>query len=529
MQYNSWLYLVLFLGCTVLLYYALPLRRRWAVLLAASVVFYLISSRWLIFVLIASAVLIYWGALRIDAKKQEFQQQKGAMDKQQRKQYKARMNTQNKHIVIVVCVTAFGILFFAKYFNFVGDNLNLLLKQIGLTQQIPTLHLLMPLGISFYTLSAVSYLVDVSRGTSKPQTNFFKLLLFLMFFPVITEGPISRYEQLGTQLAEGHAFDYKRFCFGMQLIVWGLFQKVVLADRVNPFVRNMFRDHTSYSGAVIVLTVMVYTFQIYMDFAGCIDIARGSAELFGIELAPNFQRPFFAKSVNDFWRRWHITLGAWLRDYIFYPISLSRPFQTLSRHSRKYLSDYYAATVPALVALLAVWLGNGIWHGAAWKYICYGLYYYAITAFGMLLEPLFVRVLHVLHLSREQKGYQLWQILRTFCLVNIGMLLFRAKDLPTAWSMFCSIFQPASGTQSVMRIFSAQGLPISQLAIVLFGVVLVFAVGMLQERGIRVRELLAARPLPIRWTIYIGAVVFVVVLGAYGPGYGIVDFIYAQF
>lgn len=528
MEYNSWLYVIAFLGCTVLLYYAFPLRLRWGVLLGASAAFYLFASRQLILVTLLSAVIIYYGALEIDRGEKRYQQQKTMLPREERKQLKERLTVRNRHVLTASLAAAFGILFFFKYFNFVSANLDLLFRTLHLPVEIPLLHLLMPLGISFYTLSAVSYLVDVSRGACEAQRNFAKLLLFLLFFPVITEGPISRYGQLGPQLVEGHPFDYRKFCFGTQMILWGLFKSVVMADRLAAVVGNIFSTYSSHSGSVVILTVMLYTLQIYMDFSGGIDIARGSAELFGITLAPNFARPFFATSVNDFWRRWHISLGAWLRDYIFYPISLSRPFQTLSRKSRNRLNSYYAATIPALFALLAVWFGNGVWHGAAWKYICYGLYYYVIMALGMLLEPLFVRIFELLRINRKGKIYHVWQILRTFILVNLGMLIFRADTLRTAWSMFCSMFRP-NREAPVLAIFNVQGLPYHQLDIILWGVVLVFVVSILQERGVGIRELIARKTLPVRWGIYIAAILVVIIAGAYGPGFGVVDFIYAQF
>jgi len=530
MQYNSWLYVLLFLGGAVLAYYLTPLRRRWVVLLAASTVFYLISSRQLIVVLAATAAVVYWGARRIDGRKRAYQEKKAALEKEERRQLKADTDRRNSRTLAAVCVVAFGVLFFTKYFNFVGSNLNLLFRTMGLSAAVPALRLMMPLGISFYTLSAVSYLVDVSQGTCRAQENYWKLLAFLMFFPVITEGPISRYGQLGEQVAQGHSFDYRQFCFGAQLIVWGLFQKVVLADRLDRCVGNLFDHYQSYSGGIIALAILLYTFQIYMDFAGCVDIARGSAELFGIHLAQNFTQPFFAVSVNDFWRRWHITLGAWLRDYIFYPISLSRSFQTLSKNSRKHLNAYYAATLPALAALLAVWFGNGVWHGAEWKYIVYGLYYYAITALGMLLEPAFVRLLALLHLSREQAGYRVFQMLRTFVFVNLGMMIFRAANLHAAWGMFLALFQNGgNGGETVAQILTKEGLPAGQAAIVAAGAVLVMIADVLKERGVPLRERIADRPLPVRWSIYLAAVVLVIVAGAYGPGFGTVDFIYAQF
>lgn len=525
MQYNSWLYLVVFLGAAVACYYLTPLKHRWMVLLAASAVFYWISCRWLILVLPLTTVPLYFGTLRMERNHQDYKSRKAELERAERKALKAQTERRTRRLLVGLCCLTFGILFFTKYFNFAAGNLNLLLRQTG--GQIPRLHLLMPLGISFYTLSAVSYAADVAHGVCHAQTNYAKLLLFLLFFPVITEGPICRYSQLGQQVSEGHAFDYRSFCFGLQLIVWGLFQKVVLADRLDQFVGNIFSDYKSYSGGIILLASVVYTFQIYMDFSGCVDIARGSAELFGIRLPENFRRPFFATSVNDFWRRWHITLGAWLRDYIFYPLSMSHPFQTLSAHSRKHMNAYYASTVPALIALLAVWFGNGIWHGAAWKYVCYGLYYYAITAIGMLLEPAFGKLRQAFRTEAAPRAFRVFQILRTFVLVDLGMLIFRADTLGAAWSMFRSMFRPYAG--ALMPVLQKQGLPLGQALIAAAGAVLVFIVSLNRERGTDLRSAIAAKPVSIRWGIYITAVLLVLIAGAYGPGFGAVDFIYAQF
>lgn len=529
MQYNSWLYAIVFLGVSVLLYYAIPKKYRWLVLFAASTAFYLISCRQLILVLIAGAAVVYFGAILIENKKCRYKASKGELPKEDRKLAKARLKRQNGRILAVVCIIMFGVLFFTKYYNFAAGNINSLVEKLNGSFSISRLHLLMPLGISFYTLSAVSYIADVSRGTCSAQRSFPKLLLFLFFFPVITEGPISRYSQLGEQVAEGHDFDYRRFCFGAQLMLWGLFKKVVLADRLDGFVGNIFGDSSVLGGWAVLLGIIFYTFQIYMDFSGCVDIARGSAELFGITLEENFKRPFFAVSVNDFWRRWHITLGAWLRDYIFYPLSLSRPFQSLSKSSRKFMNNYYSATVPALIALLAVWFGNGIWHGAAWKYVCYGLYYYVIIALGMLLEPAFAASLGKLGIDRKGRGFHLFQIFRTFILVNIGMMIFRADNMKIAFSMFASLFKPFSSSQSFFGFLSSHGLPPEHALIIVIGAVIVFVVGFFQEKGIHIREWIAKKPLPVRWSVYIAAAAAVVVLGAYGPGFGAVDFIYAQF
>ena len=528
MQYNSWLYLIFFLGPVLLVYYLVPMRIRWMVLLAASTAFYLLSSRILILWAALSAAVIYAAALAIDRRNELFNGKKKELPKEERKLLKAKLAGQKGKIEAAAVVCNLGILFFVKYFNFAAENLNILLSGVGASAQIPTLQLLMPLGISFYTLSAVSYVVEVNRGVIKAERNYLKLFLFLTFFPTITEGPISRYSQLGGQLTKGNTFDYRQFTFGAQLILWGLFKKVVIADRMNRLIGSVFDHHERYSGLPVVVAVLLYTFQIYMDFSGCIDIVRGSAQMFGIELEENFRQPFFAVSVNDFWRRWHITLGAWLRDYIFYPVSLSKPFQNLSRRCRGVMNYYYAATIPALFALFGVWLGNGIWHGAEWKYIVYGMYYYVIMAAGMLLEPLFQKLMKGLKLHREQKGYRVFQTLRTFILVNIGMLIFRAPDLTSAREMLLSVFEPYTKL-GLFELMAKKGMGKVEFTFIVLCVAAMFFVGLMKERGKHMREWIASMALPVRWGIYMAAVVIIVVLGAYGPGFGAADFIYAQF
>lgn len=530
MQYNSWLYLFPFLGGSVLLYYLIPVKHRWKILLFSSILFYLISARYLIFFVAFSTFTVYAAALHIEGKKRAFKEIRSGLEKSERKKYKKGMESEIRRVVLIAAFLNFAVLIFFKYFNFIGENLNQLFLFTGNAINIPRLKLFVPLGISFYTLSAVSYVTDVGRGMCTAEKSYFRLLLFLLFFPVITEGPIERYGVLGVQLRGEHSFDYKSFCFGCQLIIWGLFQKVVLSDRVNLLVSNVFSHHQKYSGLPVITGLLLYTFQLYMDFSGCIDIARGSAELFGIHLTKNFKRPFCAASVNEFWRRWHITLGAWLKDYIFYPVSLSKPFQRLSKACRKRLPGYYAATFPAIFALFAVWLTNGVWHGAEWKYIFYGLYYYIIMVSGMLLEPLFATLCSRLSLHRESRGFHLFQQIRTFIFVNIGMLIFRAKDLPTAFAMLRSVFIPYRFKTGYFQWLWVRGnLRKYELLLIVGSILFLYIYGRYKEKGGQLREAIAKKALPIRWSVYLVAILTVVMAGAYGPGFGIVDFIYARF
>lgn len=530
MQYNTWLYLLVLLPLTLAAYYLLPLKRRYLALLAASTVFYLISSGKLIFVLLLTTLLVYVAGLQLEKLQSGFQARKKDLPKPERKQLKKQVEKQKQRVLVLAVIVLFAILFAVKYLNFFCRNLNLVLDQLSISAQIPAFHLLMPLGISFYTLSAASYLTDIHRGTCPAQKNFLKLLLFLFFFPIIVEGPISRYHQLGPQLEEGHPFDYHGFCMGLQLILWGLLKKVLIADRLNRYVKYIFRSYDQLPAPVIILGICCYTFQIYVEFSGCMDMVTGSASLFGIQLESNFRRPFFSRSVNEFWRRWHITLGSWLRDYIFYPISISHLFQNLSKHARKHLSTYYASALPMIAALFAVWFGNGIWHGAEWKYIVYGLYYYAIVVLGMLFEPLFVKGCAALSINRESKGYHYFQIFRTVCLVNIGMLIFRANSLTEAKNMFLAIFRNGfSAKESLIHGILGHDLGVVEWGLVLGFLLVVLIVGILQEKGLSIRETIASWPLFWRWCLYLAALCLLICAGAYGPGFGAVDFIYAQF
>ncbi|MDD6213438.1 MAG: MBOAT family protein [Clostridiales bacterium] len=529
MQYNSFVYLTVFLPIVVLLYYVIPKKRRWIVLLAASLGFYWLSGGYRIFVIMLSAVSCYGAALWLEKQDKIYAEKKGELDKAQRKQMKAEISARKRRILVICILSQVLILVFCKYLNFLGENLNAMLGLAGIPETIPAFRLLMPLGVSFYTLSAIGYIADVHMGKCSAQRNYGRLLLFLIFFPIITEGPICRYDQLGKELEEEKTFSWQCFSSGLLLILWGLFKKVVLADRVNHMVQVIFSQYTDFSGWAIIMGIMLYTFQIYMDFSGCIDITRGSAALFGIAVPDNFNQPFFSASVNEFWRRWHMTLGAWLRDYIFYPISLSKRFMNLSRKARASLPSYYAAAIPSLIALAAVWLGNGVWHGAEWKYIVYGLYYYVIMALGMLLEPAFQKGLGILHINRESFGYHLFQMARTFVLVNIGMTIFRADSVKEAVRMLSFVFVQRDQALGFRNYVLDNGIGKAEWLLLLVGLFAVFLVGIWKEKGISVTEKIQSMAFPLRLGIYIAGIMIVVIGGAYGAGFGAVDFIYAQF
>lgn len=529
MAYNTYTYMLLFLTGTSILYYMFPKKIRWTVLLAASYLFYYLSSAKLMGFLMLSTVVVYGTGMILTILQEEYQDK--IADAGQAEQEVWRLQLQKRKRLAAACAILFnlGILAFLKYYNFFALNVNHILQGLHIEERMTELRVLLPLGISFYTLSAIGYIIDVYRGKYRADKNLGHLALFLSFFGQIVEGPIVRYDQMSDELLKGHSFQPKNISFGVQRIVWGLFKKIVIADRLNLLVNTVFTAYPDYTGLTIATAVLCYTIQIYCEFSGCMDMVIGSAQLFGVRLPENFERPFFSKNVSEFWRRWHITLGAWFRDYIFYSVSLSKRVMRLGKWGRKHLTPHLAKLLPPACALFPVWLCNGFWHGSSWKYVFYGMYYFMIIMLGMLAEPLFQKLCTYMHLNRKSRGFQFWQILRTFLLVNIGMLFFRAVSLKVGIKMFLSMFRGFSLAPLREGVLLNLGMDKMDYAAVGFGILVVFAVSIAQEKGVHIREWISRRHIAVRFAIYYAAAFSVLLLGAYGMGYIPVDFIYAQF
>lgn len=522
---------VAFVAIVCILYFIFPKKVKWLVLLVSSYVFYWLSSNKLIIFLLMTTLSVYFGALIIEAINRKTKEKcKTIENKEEKKKIKNRAKIKKKLIIVIMVLINFGILAGLKYSNFIAGNLNSLLKIFNISINIPFQKIILPLGISYYTLQAVSYVIDVYRGKYEADKNIGRVALFVSFFPQIVEGPIGRYDELAHQLYEPHGFNYQNVKFGIQLMLWGYFKKMVIADRAGIFVNEVFKHYEQYIGLPIWVAIIFYTVQIYAEFSGCMDIVRGTAQIMGINMAENFKRPFFSKSVQEFWRRWHITLGTWLKDYVFYPVSLSKVTMHITNGAKKiFKNSYIAKLIPAAFALFFVWLGNGIWHGASWKYIFYGLYYYLIMLIGMLLEPLGNKIVKWLKINRETFGYRLWQMIRTTSFVLIGMLIFRAHRLKTALQMFLSMFT----IQNIGMLFNGKlyhiGFETADFIILIIGIITMFVIGLLQERGYHIREKISKQNIIFRWGICYIVIFAIIILGIYGPGYNVSDFIYGQF
>lgn len=416
-----------------------------------------------------------------------------------------------------------------KYFNFFGQNINRVFGLFTLSWQIPYIKFLIPLGISFFTLQAISYCVDVYFRKIKADKSIIRVALYMSFFPIIMEGPICRYSDTAVTLYEAKSIKYENLTRGYQRILWGLIKKIVIADRLNPFVVTVFNGHQTMHGIVVLIGIMAYTLQLYSEFSGSIDIVIGIGEVFGVKIPENFRQPFFSRTVSEFWRRWHITLGAFFKDYIFYPISLSQSRSTLNKFIKRYLSKSFARTLTTIMALFFVWLANGLWHGAEWRYIAYGLYYFSLISLGMLFQPYTKRLESRFPSIFKSKIWVIMQWFRTMVLVNFGMLIFRGHGMRAVWNMFVNIPKEFSFIDVVNGSLTRYGIDKLDWFVVLFGLVLLVIVSLLKEKNISIRNELAKSPILLRFSLYYCALFFLIIFGAYGYGYDVVQLIYANF
>lgn len=480
---------LLFVLVLVLIYYIFPKKHRYIVLLIGSLIFYyLFSGKYIIFILLSSVITYFSGKLI------------------------EKYNDKRKLILTLSILLNLSFLLVLKYNNFFGD----IFRVVGIN--IPYKKFILPIGISYYTLETISYLTDIYRKRMKAETNYLKVLLFLVYFPQIVEGPIANYSRLSKTLFNTEKFNYDNFVSSFVLIGWGFIKKLVIADRAGIFVSKVFENN--YGGMLLIIGVLLYTLQIYADFSGCIDIVSGVSELFGVKLDENFRRPFFSRSIQEFWRRWHITLGTWLKEYIFYPISLSKLNMKLNLKLRKMKSKYISRFIITAFPLFFVWFFNGMWHGASFKYVVYGLYYYVLMMIGILLEPVFKKIISIFKINTEVWSYKFFQALRTILIVCFGMFLFRVDSFKQMGLMIHS--------KATASLFSL-GLKKLDFALLMVGILVMLVVGVMQEFNINIRKELQKQNLLFKWLIYYIMIFSIIIFGIYGKGYDAASFIYGGF
>lgn len=513
-----------FLGFTalaLLLYYIVGQKRQKWVLLAANTLFFVISGWENIPVILLSMLCSFFtakkmGAIYAASDEQLTQCQSGA----ERKQVKTKAKAKAKKILVWGMVVVLGFLIVYKTAMF-------LLPTVNAARRKP-IELSLPLGISYYTFMAVSYMLDVFWRKIKAEKNFVSYGAFLSYFPHIIQGPIDRYSDMSAVLNSGAKLCYQNITYGAQLAVWGFFKKMVIADRLSVFVNTVMADHLNYAGSVLLLSAVFSAFEMYCNFSGCMDIVRGISQMFGIEIAKNFDHPFFSKNTAEFWRRWHMTLSAWFRDYVFLPISISPKVTRLIQNSRNKWGARMGKALSVIIPSAAVWLLTGLWHGTGINYVAWGVYWFVLTTASSVLEPEFKKLNGFLRINTEAPSWKIFQMIRTFLLFAAGRVISTTSSLQDTASYFGRIFTDFQIGRLFDRSIYTIGWDRSNclLAFVVLGVL--WAVSMLQKKG-SLREQASGWNTVFRWILIYAMLIAIAVFGMYGPGFEAADFAYGNF
>ncbi|MCH5274577.1 MAG: MBOAT family protein [Lachnospiraceae bacterium] len=509
MSITSFAFLCSF-AAVLTLYYLIPKRVQWMFLLFVSILYFLTAGEpWLLFYPAAAITIVYAGALYIDGVKEQ-------------KKKKAALS-----LVVVFCLLMLIIL---KYCNFGIYTYNALaMRGFWGSGLLSTVQLTIPLGISFYTLALLGYLFDVYYEIAKPQRNFFKFALFGFYFPVIVSGPILRYRNMEEQLYAPHKMDFKQVTYGLQRMVWGFFKKLVIAERLALVVASVYGDYRTYSGFYIPVAVICFAFQLYADFSGGMDIVLGLSEALGIRVAENFRTPYFSRSIQEFWRRWHITLGEWLKDYLFYPLLRTDTFGRLQEICKKRFGKKTGKKLATFVPMFFLWFAVGMWHGGAWKFIVgSGLLHWCYIVGGELLTPLWKRIKVFFHLGADSLFLKAWQQLRTFLLVCAGFLFFRAESFSEGCRMYAAMFFTWNPHILWDGSLLTLGLDAIEAALAVVALIVLLIVSVLQQKE-GIRDRIARRNIVIRWVIWYALLFGVILFGYYGPEYSAAEFIYQGF
>ena len=528
-SYFAVIFLVAFLPICIIVYSIIPQKTKKYFLLFASMVFFWLVSGQLIVYLILTIMSVHYFGIWLDRIQGKRNTAVKAAPKEERKALKKVFLHQSRLVLLFAAVIHIGVLLVIKYSPFFTTNVNNLFALLNVPLQLDIPSYIMPIGISFFTLQAISYLFDVYRGLIKADDNIFRLALFMSFFPQIVEGPICRYSQTADQLWNVKQIEFENLKLGAQRILFGLMKKLVIADRLNPLIKEVFSNYSNYQGGIIAIAAVCYTIQLYMDFSGTMDAVMGIAQIFGVTMPENFQRPFFSKSISEFWQRWHITLGTWFKDYIFYPVTMSKPMKNLTSSARKKLGNHFGPLLAGSVALFCVWFCNGLWHGSAWNYIFFGMYHFALILAGNIISPAVTATNKKLHINADCFAYRTMQMVRTTILVIIGELFFRAEGLKDGLAMFGKMVTDFSFSTLDSTLMDKLKIDVQDIIIVAVALVIIFVISVLNEKGINIRLSLKKKNIVIRWGLLYALIMFIVIFGAYGKGYVPVDPIYANF
>lgn len=490
MLFNSLEFLIFF-PIVVLVYFLIPQKVRYLWLLAASYYFYMCWNAEYALLIATSTVITWISGILIS---------------------RVKTPVARKLTVAASFVLNLSILFYFKYFYFTMDNINLVRQMLGMPALMPRFDVILPVGISFYTFQALSYTMDVYRNEVPPEKNFFRYALFVSFFPQLVAGPIERSKNLLSQVNSEHRFDYLRVRSGLLTMLWGFFLKLVIADRAAILVNTVYCAAENYSGILLLLATFAFAAQIYCDFASYSIIAKGAAKVMGFDLMDNFRQPYLSTSIAEFWRRWHISLSSWFKDYLYIPLGGNRKGLV-----RKYFN------------LMIVFLVSGLWHGASWNFVIWGAIHGIYQVVGALTLALRKFVCAVWGIDRKTAQYKWFQRIITFILVSFGWIFFRSDSLSASVLIVKKIFtQLAPWTLYGGGLFS-MGLDGANAMVLILALLVLLWVSLKENSGVRVFDMIEKSHIIVRWTAYFALLFAVLIFGIYGPGFEASQFIYFQF
>lgn len=525
---------ICFLVITVTLYYLFPKKYQWILLLIASLVFYFCAGGWylpyILFTILSSYIVGRLIRRNSDREKVYIEQNREALDKDTRKAYRARQKKKRFRILTIGLLLNFGILAVLKYTGFTINNINSIIHIFSedTTLKIPSL--LLPMGISFYTFQMMGYLIDVYREKTDAETNLFRLALFVSFFPQLVQGPISRHSDLAEQLYCGHSAKWENIAPGMIRVAWGFFKKLVIADTVMISIKSIMSSPERYSGAYVVFLILAYSAQIYADFTGGIDITIGVGEMLGIRIKENFDHPFASTSTKEYWRRWHITMGTWFQDYVFYPLSICKPMQKLSKQSRARLGNTVGKRIPVYLATIVTWFLTGLWHGASWNFIVWGLLNCLVILVSQELQPLYSKFHNRFPSLDKNYAYTLFCRTRTFLLMGLIRILDCYRDVPLTFKSVGTVFYNFSSWRELFTGgLTGLGVGIKEYIVVALAIITVCIVSKYQRaEGVSLRHRIAEKP-SLTFACIAALAAATIVFGSYGIGFDASGFIYNQF
>ncbi len=499
---------LVFASITLLLYFLFPIKYRWLILLTSSTIFYLNTGIESFVFVIYAAITAYITARNIE----------DIYNNSNPNRKKAKI-----HLIIGILLIL-TMLLYAKIGNSFFEALTniLSLKSIGFRE-------IVPLGISYYTFSVIGYITDVYWRREKVEHNFLKFFLYMIYFPQIIQGPIPRYRRLAPQLIEGHPFNYKNLCFGIQRMIWGYFKKMVIADRFAIFTSEVFDNYSSYEGFILVIAILLSAIELYCDFSGCMDIALGFSEIMSIHLDENFRRPFYAKSAAEFWHRWHITLGTWFKDYIYMPIVSSSFLSKTCQKAKKTFGSRFARSLMSVIPLASVWILTGVWHGTGSNYVVWGCYWGLIIIISTVFAPEFKKLTQTLNINTSSKWYHLFQIIRTFFLYVCSRLLTAPGELNKSFEILQRIFAKFNIWVLFDESLYDIGLDRKDFSVGILAVLVLWKISSMQEKGTKVRDKISSYPLVLRWSIYYAGILAIIILGIYGSGHAGNGFVYMYY